>query len=221
MPENTMKAEVSLNDGVATATVSLSETHHHTETVPLHPRYPQGAPDEFLALDSLRSAIATVEKESFPTLFDLIQTMEEAERADRLGLCRDEPRRAPVFRRSDGQTAPIRIPRVTIDHVTEYLRGEWPRPQRGTEPPPYVVRQNGRLVVTHDGAFRITPYSVERHIDLSRSPTFPTDEWIVNELARGLAHELRGSLEISRRESPDGVLTVRADILVLKRELAP
>lgn len=91
MPDNKITAEVSLNGGVATAQIVLSEDREHTETVPLHPRYPAGAPEEFMALDAMRAALTTVEKESFPALYDLQRTSEEAQRAKELGLYQ-EPR---------------------------------------------------------------------------------------------------------------------------------
>lgn len=90
MPNN-IKAEAEVSGGVSTVTVSV-DTRHHTETVPLHPTYPDGAPEEFMALDAMRRAIATVEKEGFPSLFDLRQTQEAAERAKELGLHQNEQR---------------------------------------------------------------------------------------------------------------------------------
>lgn len=106
MPDNKITAEVSLNGGVATAQIVLSEDREHTETVPLHPRYPAGAPEEFMALDAMRAALTTVEKESFPALYDLQRTSEEAQRAKELGLYQ-EPRqertpRAHIVARGGG-----------------------------------------------------------------------------------------------------------------------
>lgn len=99
MPDPIIKAEVTLNDGVATASICGPDSRAYTETVPLHPLYPEGAPDEYLALDSLRSAIVQVEKERFDSLFDLKQTQEAAQRAKELGL-HQEPAR--TFRPPSG-----------------------------------------------------------------------------------------------------------------------
>lgn len=86
MPDTRITAGVSVGDGVATAQIHLPDQREHMETVPLHPRYPEGAPEEFMALDSMRAALASVEKETFPSLYDLIQTQEAAQRAKELGL---------------------------------------------------------------------------------------------------------------------------------------
>ena len=86
MPQRKITAQVELNDGVATASLALDELRQRTQTVPLHPRYPEGAPEEFMALDALRTAVATFEKEAYEPLYDLQQTRETAQRNKELGL---------------------------------------------------------------------------------------------------------------------------------------
>lgn len=120
--EPAIKAEVSLSGGVASVQISGPGEREHAEFIPLHPRYPEGSPEEFLALDSLRSALVTVEKEGFPSLFDLRQTQESAERAKELGLHQEPTLPVPVGfvggRRGGGGRAAAEV-------IQAAMRGDW------------------------------------------------------------------------------------------------
>lgn len=127
MPDTRITAGVSVGDGVATAQIHLPDQREHMETVPLHPRYPEGAPEEFMALDSMRAALASVEKETFPSLYDLIQTQEAAQRAKELGLHEEtqtvctryvRPSEFVGGRRGGGG-------RAALDVLQAAVRGDW------------------------------------------------------------------------------------------------
>jgi hypothetical protein len=85
---------------------------------------------------------------------------------------------------------------------------------------------NGRHIITPGGTYQVVRLQSSFYVDPTRTPEGPSDEWIRTELARRIANELAGRINVTRvvRASDIHITNAReyrAEITLLERRDEP